>query len=312
MSDDSFSKFDKVLASGSSSSPSNPWHGSEYVPDWDMLQRLLAIPISGGQAQTQQSGAAAKAFDAWVAHELRRAGFPINAVWPRTRRPRVLPADLSKLEGSIEELNELLDEEEKKQGKKLKPASVRGVIRRLPKELPGRGSASILGRFYSKQIDVAVSSWQHGPDVLVSTKTMFSSFGKNRGNRYEEALGEAPNLRDRYPLAAMGFAFLVRSTIYEEQGAFPLLRDLLIRLRRPHGPFDATLLLVAEWGDEELELKEVDDPSEQLRAPRFFEDLIDAALTNSPANVHRDVRIRKEGKPKGGVPGGDDDLEEDL
>jgi len=310
MSEDSFSRYDLVV--GAADTASNPWEDGEYVPDWDMLRGLLAIPISAGQAQTQQSGAAAKAFDVWIAQELRRAGFPVNAVWPRTRRPRVLPADLSKLEGSIEELNKLLDEEEKKRGEKLKPASIRGIIRRLPKELPGQGSASILGRFYSKQIDVSVTSWQHGPDVLVSTKTQFSSFAKNRGNRYEEALGEAPNLRDRYPLAAMGFAFLVRSTIYQEQGAYELLRDLLIRLRRPHGPFDATLLLVAEWDDNKLQLGEVDEPSAELCASRFFEDLVSAALTNSPANVHRDVRVRKEGKPKGGVPEGEDDLADSV
>jgi hypothetical protein len=310
MSEDSFSRYDEVLQEAATFS--NPWDEGEYVPDWDMLQRLLAIPISAGQAQMQQSGAAAKAFDVWIAQELRRAGFPANAVWPRTRRPRILPSDLSKLEGSIGELNELLDAEEEKRGERFKPASIRGIIRRLPKELPGRGSSSILGRFYSKQIDVSVSSWQHGPDVLVSTKTQFSSFAKNRGNRYEEALGEAPNLRDRYPLAAMGFAFLVRSTIYKEQGAFELLRDLLIRLRRPHGPFDATLLLVAEWDDDGLKLSEVDEPSDQLRASRFFQDLVNAALANTPANIHRDVRIRKEGKPKGGVPEGEDDLAESL
>ncbi len=307
---DSFSRYDEVLEKAGPLS--NPWDDGEYVPDWDMLQRLLAIPISAGQAQAQQSGAAAKAFDVWIAQELRRAGFPVNAVWPRMRRPRILPPDLSKLESSIEELNRLLDEEEEERGERLKPASIRGVIRRLPKELPGKGSASILGRFYSKQIDVSVSSWQHGPDLLVSTKTMFSSFGKNRGNRYEEALGEAPNLRDRYPLAAMGFAFLVRSTIYKEKGAFPLLRDLLVRLRRPHGPFDATMLLVADWDDEKLSLHEVDEPSGQLRASRFFQDLINAALTNTPADIHRDVRVHKEGQPKGGVPEGDDDLAENL
>lgn len=307
---DSFSRYDEVLRQADYSTP---WDGGEFVPDWDLLHRLLAIPVASGQAQTQQSGAAAKAFDVWIAHELRRAGFPVNAVWPRNREPRILPADLSRLEGSIEELNRLLDEEEEKLGgKKLKPASIRGAIRRLQKELPGRHSASILGRFYSKQIDVAVSSWQHGPDVLVSTKTQFSSFAKNRGNRYEEALGEAPNLRDRYPLAAMGFAFLVRSTIYDEKGAFELLRDLLLRLRRPHGPFDATVLLVADWDNEKLQLGEIDEPSDQLRAGLFFRDLIGAALSSTPASIHSDVRVRKEGRPMGGVPEEGDDLAEDA
>jgi len=304
---DSFGEYDAVLRRADLSP--NPWDDGEYVPDWDVLTKLLSIPIEAGKAESQQSGAAAKAFDSWIAHELRRAGFPEDAVWPRTREPRVLPADLRPLEGTIDELSTLLDEFEKEHGSRLGPPALRRAIKRLPKELPGSHSASILGRFYSKQVDVVVSAWQHGPDVLISTKTMFSSFQKNKNNRYEEALGEAPNLRDRYPLAAMGFAFLVRNSIYKEQGAFELLRDLLARLRRPHGPFDATMLLVGEWGDD-LKLGELEQPAEDLSAPRFFEDLLEAAMTNTPADVHRDVRVRKLGKPKGGVPSGDDDLGE--
>jgi hypothetical protein len=304
---DSFGHYDEVLRDADFSA--TPWEEGEYVPDWDLLRSLLRIPIAAGKAESQQSGAAAKAFDSWIAHELRRAGFPADAVWPRVREPRVLPADLRPLEKSIESLNALVDEHEKASGKRIQPAAIRRAIKKLPKELPGVHSASILGRFYAKQVDVAVSAWQHGPDVLISTKTQFSSFKKNKNNRYEEALGEAPNLRDRYPLAAMGFAFLVRDSIYDEQGAFELLRDLLARLRRPHGPFDATMLLVAEW-DDELVLGELEQPAEQLTATRFFDDLLEAAMANTPADVHRDVRIRKRGKPKGGIPRGGDDLGE--
>lgn len=304
---DSFGRYDEVLKTADLSA--NPWDEGEYVPDWDLLRSLLKIPIGAGQAESQQSGAAAKAFDSWIAHELRRAGFPPDAVWPRMREPRVLPADLRPLEKSIEGLISLVDQHEDESGARFAPAAIRRAIKNLPKDLPGSHSASILGRFYAKQVDVSVAAWQHGPDVLISTKTMFSSFKKNKNNRYEEALGEAPNLRDRYPLAAMGFAFLVRNTIYEEQGAFELLSDLLARLRRPHGPFDASMLLVAEW-DDDLVLGELEQPAKQLTAPQFFDDLLEAAMTNTPADVHRDVRIRKRGKPKGGVPVGDDDLGE--
>jgi hypothetical protein len=304
---DGFSRYDEVLAAAGRS---NPWDEGEYVPDWDVLRKLLSIPVASGEADTQQSGAAAKAVDAWVAHELRRAGFPSDAVWPRERQPRILPADLRKLELSIEELDGLLAATEKETGSRLKPPELRRAIKRLSKELPGYGSASVLGRFYAKQVDVVVSAWQRGPDVLVSTKTQFSSYKKNKNNRYEEALGEAPNLRDRYPLAAMGFAFMVRSTIYEERGAFDLLRDLLIRLRRPDGPFDATMLLVAEWNDD-LEMGELEQPSDLLAASLFFKDLLNAAMRNTPVDVHQAVRVLKEGRPKGGVPSGDEDLGED-
>lgn len=210
----------------------------------------------------------------------------------------------------MEELIGLVDAEEARLGKRIQPAAIRNAVKRLPKAFPGKNEAYILGRFYAKQVDVAVSAWQRVPDVLVSTKTQFSSYAKNKNNRYEEALGEAPNLRDRYPLAAMGFAFLVRNNIYGESGAFELLRDLLLRLRKPDGPFDATMLLVAEWGDEDRELQGIDEPAKGLTAARFFADLLNAVTGNTPVDVHRDVRFRKDGEPKGGLPEGPEDLGE--
>lgn len=305
---DSFSPYDDVLQDADLAT--SPWEDGEYVPDWDMLHRLLSIPVKSGQAQTQQSGAAAKALDSWVAYELRRGGFPANAVWPRNRRPRVLPADLAGLERRIDEVTELLAKSEQDSGERLKPAELRAALKSLPKALPGQHDAYILGRFYAKQVDVAVSAWQRGPDVLVSTKTQFSSYAKNKNNRYEEALGEAPNLRDRYPLAAMGFAFVVRSNIFNEAGAFELLRDLLLRLKKPDGPFNATMLLVADWDSDTLELGEIDEPAEGLSASAFFSTLLETVMTNTPVDVHRDVRLRKHGEPKGGLPEGDEDLGE--
>lgn len=47
----------------------------EYVPDYATLRALLAVPIEQGHAQAQQSGRVAKSLDAYIAYELRRAGF---------------------------------------------------------------------------------------------------------------------------------------------------------------------------------------------------------------------------------------------
>jgi hypothetical protein len=170
----------------------------------DLLRELLSLPISAGA--TQQSGRPAKAFDAWVAHELRRAGFPSDAVWPRMRRPRVLPEDLAPLESSIEVLRTELSKFESA-GERLKPPSLRRAIRGVDGKLPGAKEAYILGDFYSKQVDVAVSSWRRGPDVIISTKTMFSPYRKNLKSRHEEAVGEVSSLRSRHPMATMGYAY---------------------------------------------------------------------------------------------------------
>jgi hypothetical protein len=76
----------------------SPWtddaHGRRiYRPDHHLLTTLLSIPVSEGSAS--QSGRLAKAFDCWVATELRRAGFGADEVLPRIQRPCVLPRDVS-------------------------------------------------------------------------------------------------------------------------------------------------------------------------------------------------------------------------
>lgn len=308
---DVFAELDHVLRAAEVSPPWRPPAGvpeddaSEYVPDYGTLHELLAIPIAQGHANTQQSGRVAKSLDAYVAHELRRAGFAATDVFPRPWQPRVLSPEIAPLEQALDDLMSALADHEAAAGR-LRPAALRRAIVRVRKTIPGLSAANVLGRFYKKQVDAMVlSDWLRGPDVLVSGKTMFSSYLNNKNNRYEEAIGEAHNLRDRYPLAAMGFAYLVRSNVYE-RGAFELLRDLLARLRRPDGPFDATVLLVADWDDDTLELRSVEDPASTLALPRFFEDLLDAVMTGTPVDVHQEVRARKLGVPLGGFPPADD------
>jgi len=275
-----------------------------YDPDLETLRQLLTVPMTA-QATTQ-SGRLAKAFDAWLAHELRRAGFSHDEVWPRLTQPRVISTEMAQVERAIAALIDQLDKVEAKLGdaKIIGWAGLRSAVQKVQKSLPTTSASNILGRFYVKQVDVAVSSWDRGPDVLISGKTMFSSYGKNTKNRYEETLGEAVNLRDRYPLAAMGYAFIVSVKIYDEQGAYARLQDLLRRTRQPDGPYDATLLLVADWdaSSETLVIKDSDEAPDLGAAP-FFGDLLKTVITNTPVGIHQAVREGRDGKaPTGGAP----------
>jgi len=297
---DAFAPFDPILRAADRAS--SPWSGNRYFPDLDLLRELLTLPIKAGDKQ--ESGRPAKAFDAWIAHELRRGGFPPDGVWPRTRRPRVLPDDLAVVEEQLEALAAELENAERAAGKRLAPSSLRRAIRALAGQLPGTHEAYILGDFYSKQIDVAISTWRRGPDVLVSTKTMFSSYRKNLKNRHEEAVGEVMSLRARHPMATMGYAYLVRKNIYDEEGAYAILYDILARLRRPGEAFDATMLLVADWDDSssEPEVTTIDQPAEELDASRFFEDVVELVCDRSPIKEHVEVRRRRAPAPPGGLP----------
>jgi hypothetical protein len=149
-----------------------------------------------------------------------------------------------------------------------------------------------------------ISSWRRGPELLVSTKTMFSSYRNNFKNRHEEAVGEVDTLRRRHPMAAMGFAFLVRSNIYDGEGDYALLQNILTRLRRRGETFDATMLLVAEWDDADPAgtLRPLDQPDPHLGAGIFFADLLLATTERTPVAEHGEVRRRREGEPKGGLP----------
>lgn len=306
--DDGFSQFDELLKQRDTSS--SPWAGSSYLPDLDLLSSMLSIPIA--QGDKQESGRPAKAFDAWVAHELRRAGFPSESVWPRTSRPRVLADGLGTMEGKIEELARQLDEAER-DGGRLKPAGLRRAIRGVTQQPLGSASAYVLGDFYSKQVDVGLSSWQRGPDILISTKTMFSAYGKNLKNRHEEAVGEVASLRRRHPMAAMGYAYLVRDDILEQPSAYATLYDILSRLRRNRETFDATLLLMVKWDDADPAAGvQFDQPAPDLNVARFFEDLVEATLDRSPSREHQEVRRRRGGMPIGGLAPEEEEELEDL
>lgn len=217
----------------------NPWTSINgtlaYDPDFAVLEKLLGVPLL--LRASSQSGVPALALDVWVAYELRRAGFASDSVWPRATSPRIVPTSVTQL---IEALP-------KKDGAMLRE---RLSGRSAPKGVVS-SSASILGKNYKKQVDVIMSSWDTGPEILVSTKRMDSSFGKNAANRVEESYGDAKNLRGRHPLAALGFVYGLRSTILtQEPDAASWLIDLLQKLGREDDAYDAVCLLMMEYADE--------------------------------------------------------------
>lgn len=218
----------------------NPWQkDGVFAPDYDTLCRLLAVPLYL-KAGTQ-SGVPALAFDVWVAYELRRAHLEPDSVWPRAEAPRVVSRDVLNFIASV------------------KPATVRAELVARLKDGTTNGkttgaSANLLGKNYTKQVDVVVSAWETGPEVLISTKRMDSSFGNNAANRIEESYGDAKNLRLRYPQAACGFVFGLRSTAWdkkptnpEDAGIAERLVDLLGKLGTEPDAYHATALIAMEY-----------------------------------------------------------------
>lgn len=218
---------------------SNPWTLADdrrvvYRPDYHLLERLLGVPLL--LDARSQTGVPALALDVWVANEFRRAGFDPDAVWPRATAPRVLPAELATL---MTTLNKSLRQQ---LADKINAGSGLGGVT--------SASANLLGKNYVKQVDVVMSSWQTGPELMVSTKRMDSSFGRNAANRVEESYGDAKNLRLRHPHAALGFVYGLRSTALTlEPDKAEWLIDLLGKLGDEADAYHAVALIIPSWVD---------------------------------------------------------------
>lgn len=230
--------FDRIVRDAApDGNHTNPWAlladgGLRYEPDFDTLTQLLGVPLQLRAAS--RTGVPALALDVWLSYEFRRAGFDADAIWPRAEHPRILPMPVVNL------------------------------LRRLPRrdrdELAGRlrrskaiagvtsSSAAVLGKNYLKQVDVVMSDWSSGPELLISTKRMDSSYGKNAANRVEESYGDAKNLRLRHPMAALGFLFGLRSDILDREPEIAeWLIDLLGKLGRAEDAYHATCLVMIEY-----------------------------------------------------------------
>jgi hypothetical protein len=289
-----WTEFDSLVEA---SSLNPPWSGAgprqSFKPDFELLELLLAVPIRRGLGT--QSGMPAKAVDVWVAHELRRAGFEADEVWPRATAPRVLPREVAMLRefsGMLQISRDLFE--------RIDADKVKGGVTST--------DAKILGKAYEKQVDVVIAQWSRGPELMISTKRMDSSFGKNALNRIEESYGDAKNLRGRHPLAATGFLFVMRSTAFDKEHDTALrLMDLLGKLAQEPDAYDATGILITEWtnpvsgatvtqeieGNESIEVKvsiRHDLIPDYLDPARFMHRMVDAVLDRTPIDLHKDAR----------------------
>lgn len=262
-----WSLFDYIVAEAAlEGGHTNPWVLGEngqklFEPDFAVLSKLLGVPLH--LKATTQSGIPALALDVWLSYELRRAGFDADQVWPRPQHPRILPLSVTNLlkhlpKAQRTELTERIS----------KKGAIRGVT---------SASASILGKNYLKQVDVIMTDWATGPELLISTKRMDSSFGKNAPNRIEESYGDAKNLRLRHPISALGFLFGLRSTILDkEPDTAAWLLDQISKLGREDDAYHSTCVVLLEYGDDIALEDESSEVIEEVEEPEAEDD--DSAL----------------------------------
>ncbi|MDT0407242.1 hypothetical protein, partial [Streptomyces edwardsiae] len=120
--------------------------------------------------------------------------------------------------------------------------------------------------------------WDTGPELLISTKRMDSSFGKNAANRVEESYGDAKNLRLRHPLSALGFVYGLRSTILTtEPDKAEWLIDLLGKLGTEDDAYHAVALVMIDYDSEVTETADEEVDSIEKAEPDTLFEIVDVA-----------------------------------
>lgn len=69
--------------------------------------------------------------------------------------------------------------------------------------------ATLFGSHKNKDEDIVLSHFANGPQIAIGVRSQMSSVGKNIENYYEGIIGECISLHDRFPMATLGYVYLL-------------------------------------------------------------------------------------------------------
>lgn len=78
-----------------------------------------------------------------------------------------------------------------------------------PKRFQLMQEATLFGSHKNKDEDIALTHFANGPQIAIGVRSQMSSVGKNLENYYEGIIGECISLHDRFPMATLGYVYLL-------------------------------------------------------------------------------------------------------
>lgn len=69
--------------------------------------------------------------------------------------------------------------------------------------------ATLFGSHKNKDADIVLSQYANGPQIVIGVRSQMSSVAKNLENYYEGVIGECISLHDRFPMATIGYVYLL-------------------------------------------------------------------------------------------------------
>lgn len=77
------------------------------------------------------------------------------------------------------------------------------------RHIAAKNEAMIFGSHKPKDVDVSVIDPENGPLLMIGIRSQMSSIGNNVLNYYEGIIGECISLQDRFPMAVIGYIYLM-------------------------------------------------------------------------------------------------------
>lgn len=78
-----------------------------------------------------------------------------------------------------------------------------------PKKYQIMQEVTLFGSHKNKDEDIALTHFANGPQIAIGIRSQMSSVGKNLENYYEGIIGECISLHDRFPMAVLGYVYLL-------------------------------------------------------------------------------------------------------
>ena len=69
--------------------------------------------------------------------------------------------------------------------------------------------ATLFGSHKNKDEDIVLTHFANGPQIVIGVRSQMSSVGKNIENYYEGIIGECISIHDRFPMAVLGYVYLL-------------------------------------------------------------------------------------------------------
>ncbi len=83
------------------------------------------------------------------------------------------------------------------------------MVRIEPEKYQLMQEVTLFGSHKNKDEDIVLTHYANGPQIAIGVRSQMSSVGKNIENYYEGIIGECISLHDRFPMASLGYVYLL-------------------------------------------------------------------------------------------------------